>query len=449
MVSSNSDFVDWFRTSSPYIHAHRGRTFVLMVPGEAIEDRHFHRLVHDIALLNSLGVRLVLVHGARPQINNRLALNGIASQYHQQLRITGAQAMNCVKDAVGHIRVEIEALLSQGLINTPMSGAQIRVASGNYVTARPIGVVDGVDFKHTGHVRRIDTESISARLDCGEIVLLSPLGYSATGEVFNLRAEEVAQQIAVRIHADKLILLTEGNLSADGKPAVMHLTVSEARQLLTDEPPSRPNIRRQLESAVETCSHGVQRAHLIDYTQDGALLVELFTRDGCGVLINADQYESVRTAANADVGGILELLHPYEENGVLVKRSRELLETEIENFTVIERDGMVIGCAALYPYPEQHYGELACLAVHRDYQHQGHGQRLIQTLENKAGMAGLRHLFVLTTQSAHWFIEHGYQQASLSSLPLEKQKLYNFQRNSKVFIKPLEACACAPKKLKY
>ncbi len=450
MASDNSDFVNWFRSSSPYIHAHRGRTFVLMIPGEAVDDRHFRRLAHDIALLNSLGIRLILVPGAGPQIDERLAQAGIAARHHHDLRITDTQTMNVVKDAVGHVRVEIEALLSQGLINTPMSGARVRVASGNYVTARPIGVVDGVDFRHTGHVRRIDTDSISARLDCGEIVLLPPLGYSATGEVFNLEAEEVAQQVAVRIGADKLILLTEENPAADhDRQAAVHLSVSEARRLLTDDGTLSTTNRRRLESAIDSCSDGVQRAHLVDYTQDGALLVELFTRDGCGLLINTNHYESVRTASGSDVGGIIELLRPYEKNGVLVKRSRELLETEIEYFTVIERDGMIIGCAALYPYPEQRHGELACLTVHRDYQHQGHGQRLIQLMEDKACRLGLDHVFVLTTQSAHWFIEHGYQESSLSSLPLEKQKLYNFQRNSKVFIKRLEACVSTSKKLKY
>ncbi len=433
------EYVAWFRHSSPYIHGHRGRTFVIAFGGEAVAAPDFAHLVHDIALLHSLGVRLVLVHGARPQIEALLRERGARIEYVNGLRVTDDEALVCVKRAAGTVRVEIEALLSMGVANTPMAGARLRVASGNFVTARPVGVRDGIDYCHTGEVRRVDREALTRRLDAAEIVLLSPLGYSPTGEIFNLSAEEVAVAAATRLQADKLLFLMEEPPPADARRRVIpELTAAEAESLLQRRRKLPGEVRRHLESAAAACRSGVQRTHLVPRRVDGALLLELFTRDGIGTMVSAGPFEEIRAAHIDDVGGILELIAPLEEQGVLVRRSRELLEMEIDHFLVVERDGMIIGCAALYPFPEEQVGEVACVAIHPDYQGAGRGDALLAALERRARGLGIRRLFVLTTRTAHWFRERGFEPGDLRALPVRRRALYNLQRNSKVFLKTLD-----------
>jgi amino-acid N-acetyltransferase len=431
-------FVRWFRDSSPYINAFRGRTFVVAFGGEVIAEEQFAGMVHDIALLNSLGVRLVLVHGARPQIEQRLNERGVEMQYVNGLRVTDAAALACVKEAAGTVRVEIEALLSMGLANSPMAGADIRVASGNFVTAQPLGVRDGVDYLHTGEVRSIDSEALHRQLGDGALVLLSPIGFSPTGEVFNLSAEDVATAAAIQLRADKLIYLIDGNgLQLDDGTLVRELNLNEAESFLEEKGELALAIGKSLFSAIFACSNGVTRAHLINRHVDGSLLLELFTRDGIGTLISGETFEDIRQATIDDVGGILELIAPLEQEGVLVRRERERLEMEIDYFTVVERDCTIIACAALYPFSEEGCGELACLAVHREYRNQGRGDDLLEYIERQAKGLGINRLFVLTTRTAHWFQERGFKAAALDDLPMARQELYNYQRRSKVFIKTL------------
>ncbi|MGC1954431.1 MAG: amino-acid N-acetyltransferase [Gammaproteobacteria bacterium] len=432
-------YVGWFRDAAPYINAHRDQIFVIQFGGEAAGDVN---LIHDLALLNSLGIRLVLVHGARPQIERRLIERGLSVDYAAGLRVTDATALQVVKEAVGALRVEIEALLSMGLANSPMAGARIRVASGNFVTARPIGVRDGVDFGYTGEVRRVDQSSIRNRLDQGAIVVVSPLGYSPTGEIFNLHAEEVATAIAIEIRAAKLLLLGEGPIPVDdlGR-SIRQLTLSDAKQLFntychaqrqTDE-----TSLRQLKFAIHACRHSVRRAHLLDRRVDGALLLELFTRDGIGVMLSGEPFEQTRRATIDDAGGILALIQPMEEEGLLVRRSREKLETEIHRFLVMERDSAIIACAAVYPFPADSVVELACLAVHPSYRNGQRGDALLAAAELDARALGATWLFVLTTRAAHWFLERGFKPAAIQDLPVARQAIYNYQRNSKVLIKRL------------
>jgi amino-acid N-acetyltransferase len=438
----NSQYVKWFRHSSPYINAHRGKTFVLMLEGDAIADANFAHIVQDIALLNSLGVRLVIVHGARPQIDQALNVLHIKSQFHGDLRITDQAALNAVRAAIGIVKSDIEARLSVGLPNTPMHGARIRVVSGNFVTAKPKGVIDGVDFQHTGEVRRIDREAISQQLDQGNIVLLSSCGYSPSGEMFNLTAEDVATQTAIALAAEKLILMgeDEGLPSFTNKPdtndsaIISQITTVALSQRLNDLSGEH---EMHAQAALTAVKAGINRAHLLSYKIDGALLQELFTHEGAGTLITADDYELLRQANIDDVGGILELLIPLEEEGILVRRSRELLETEINRFKVIERDGMIIACAALYPHSSE-LAELACVAVSREYRSGKRGDRLLNAISAHAKAEDTHKIFVLTTRTAHWFIERGFSEADISALPQERRSLYNFQRNSKIFIKDLQ-----------
>ena len=413
---------------------HRGKTFVLTLGGEVALHANFANIIHDLALLNSLGIRLVLIHGSRPQIAQRLERAGLRSRFHEDMRITDTDAMTHVIDAAGSLRAQFEAQLSMGLPNSPMQGAGIRVCSGNFVTARPLGVVDGIDFQHTGRVRRVDASGIHRQLDDGAIVLLSPLGYSPTGEIFNLALEDIAVHCAAAIEADKLLLLgaSEGVTDADGELVrqcpvgdIDSLEIADAEQV------------RLLQTARRACNAGVPRCQIISYRSDCALLEELFTHDGSGTLVAKDEYEQSRAARIDDVGGILELIEPLEQQGVLVKRSRELLENEIRQFRLLERDGRIIACAALYPFPDAGCGEIACIVSHPEYRGGRRGQRLLAALEVEARRQGLDRVFVLTTQTAHWFLEQGFEERERASLPDGKQSLYNLQRNSKVLFKSL------------
>ena len=427
----------WLRQASPYINAHRGRTFVVLVPGEGIANPNFINIVHDLVLLHSLGVKLVLVHGARPQIDARLAERGLTPRYHRGLRVTDPLAMRAVIDAVGALRIALEAKFSTDMARSPMQGARMRIATGNLVIAKPLGVHDGIDFHYTGEVRRIDVAGMNALIDSHALVLLSPMGYSPTGEVFNLACEEVARETAIALNADKLILCgsEEGLLGTDGQ-LIRQLRVSHAKPYL--ERLQNDYVGRLLRSAVLGSKGGVRRCHIVSYRQDGALLNELFTRDGTGTLVTQEQFETLRDATINDVGGILDLIKPLEENGTLVRRSRERLEQEIKRFCVIERDGLLIGCAALYPLPDAPAGELACLAVRPTYREGGRGESLLEHIESRALELGMNHLYVLTTRTAHWFQERGFEDAGVDALPESRAVLFNWQRNSKVFCKVLE-----------
>jgi amino-acid N-acetyltransferase len=428
-------FVRWFRQSAPYVHAFRGRTFVIGIGGEvSAEPARLASFVHDLNLLAALGIRLVLVHGARPQIEAELRAKGQRSRYARGLRVTDAASLAAVKHAAGAVRVEIEALLSQGLPNSPMAGARIRVASGNYITARPIGVVQGVDYQFTGEVRKVDGAAIARHLEAGEVVLVPHIGYSPTGEVFNLAWEDVAESVATALKADKLLFFTD-RLPADRKGAPLHELTTRAVETLLKADNQPPHAVRVLKCALRALGGGVGRVHLIQRRADGGTLLELFTHSGVGTMITADPLEVLRPARIEDVGGMLALIEPLEADGTLVKRGRGRLEHEIGNFHVIEHDGVILGCAALYPFGAEKSAELACLAVAPEYRDAGYGERLLQACEASARAQKIRRLFALTTRAAHWFLAQGFREAAVSALPERRQSLYNWRRGSKVFLK--------------
>ena len=434
-------YVHWFRNSAPYINAHSNKTFVLMFGGEAVESDNFQHIIHDIALLHSLGIRLILVHGARPQISANLKEKKLDSPFYQHRRVTTRESLGAVMSAVGSIRLQIEALLSMGLANSPMYGARIDVVSGNFITAKPYGIREGIDFQLTGEVRSVDAEAIQKHLDNHNIVLLGPSGYSTTGEVYNLLAEEVATKTAIQLKADKLIFLgaEQGVLKED--QLIREVSPHQLDQHIEVALEQNYELALHLQNAKEASLKGVNRVHLLSYLHDGALIEELFTRDGHGTMITDAHYEDVRTATIQDVGGLINLLRPLEQEGILVYRSRELLENEIEQFAVIERDGMILACAALYPIPttadENKSAEIACVAVHPSYRKSNRGSQILHYLEDKAKREQIKQLFILTTRTAHWFLEQGFIKVSVDDLPEARQALYNFQRNSIVCKKSL------------
>lgn len=441
---AQQNFVHWFRSATPYIHAFGGRTFVIAFGGEVISDNQFAALSHDLNLLASLEVRLVLVHGVRPQIEHRLKRAKLTPILHNGLRVTDDAAMEIVKEANGAARVEIEAQLSMGLINSPMAGADIRVASGNFVTAKPLGVRDGVDLQHTGEVRKVDALSIQRRLNDGELVLLSPLGYSPTGEAFNLSLEDVAVSAAIALDADKLIFLMDSagvhNLRGE---LLREMTAEKAQNLLNNVEASDDPIHVSddviyyLPAAIRACNQGVARTHLISRHIDGAIIQELFTHNGIGTMVTELPLETMRQANIDDVGGILKLIEPLENEGILVRRGRERIEMEIDHFYVMEHDSRLIGCAALYPFDQDTMAEFACLAIDQQYRGGGRGDKLFNFCQVRAKELGFKQLFCLTTHTEHWFIERGFVEQPIEQLPQQKQALYNFQRKSKVFVKTL------------
>lgn len=437
----STELVQGFRHSVPYINAHRGKTFVVMLSGETIQHRNFVNILNDIGMLHSLGIRLVIVYGARPQIEANLALHNYPAQYHKQVRVTDAKTLQIVKQTAGMLQLDITSELSMSVNNTPLQGVHINVVSGNFVIAQPLGVDDGVDYQHSGRIRRIDTAAINQQLDNHGIVLIGPVAVSITGESFNLTAEEIATQIAVKLNAEKLIGFCEElgikNESGQVIPEIFPNTVQPIiERLLQSESPDE-NMHRFLLAAVEACQKGVPRSHLISFEEDGALLQELFSREGIGTQIVKESAEQVRDATIHDIGGILELIRPLEEQGILVRRSREQLEMEIDRFTVIVRDNLTIACAALYPFENEKMGEMACVAVHPEYRNSSRGDMLLQHVKSQAKRIGLEKIFVLTTRSIHWFQERGFLPAEIEDLPLKKQELYNYQRKSKILTLPV------------
>jgi len=430
-------FVKWFRAATPYIHRWGGATFVIAFGGEVLADGEFQQLTHDINVLVSLDVRVVLVHGTRPQIEEQMRQHGVEPRYVGNRRVTDDRALACVKEANGIVRVEMEALLSMELANSPMWGADIRVSSGNFVTAKPVGVVDGIDFGHTGEVRKIDAEGIRRRLDDHEVVLLSPIGFSPTGDVFNCTLEDVATSTATALGADKLIFLTETAGVPDARGRIIsELTVAQSRTMLAGNGLPE-DARIYLPCAIAACASGVKRAHLISRHVDGALLIELFTHHGIGTMVVPEPPETIRAATASDLPGIQQILEPLEQQGILVKRSRDQLEADVGKFFVIEAEGNILGTAALYPFATERTAELAALAVNPFHRDGGRGERLLAFAEARARSLGMKSLFVLSTRATHWFIERGFAEADKARLPEKKQALYNYDRRSKVFLKEL------------
>ncbi|EOC7138993.1 amino-acid N-acetyltransferase [Escherichia coli] len=436
-----TELVEGFRHSVPYINTHRGKTFVIMLGGEAIEHENFSSIVNDIGLLHSLGIRLVVVYGARPQIDANLAAHHHEPLYHKNIRVTDAKTLELVKQAAGTLQLDITARLSMSLNNTPLQGAHINVVSGNFIIAQPLGVDDGVDYCHSGRIRRIDEDAIHRQLDSGAIVLMGPVAVSVTGESFNLTSEELATQLAIKLKAEKMIgFCSSQGVTNDDGDIVSELFPNEAQarvEAQEEKGDYNSGTVRFLRGAVKACRSGVRRCHLISYQEDGALLQELFSRDGIGTQIVMESAEQIRRATINDIGGILELIRPLEQQGILVRRSREQLEMEIDKFTIIQRDNTTIACAALYPFPEEKIGEMACVAVHPDYRSSSRGEVLLERIAAQAKQSGLSKLFVLTTRSIHWFQERGFTPVDIDLLPESKKQLYNYQRKSKVLMADL------------
>ena len=364
-MDTSQEYVQWFRKTAPYIKAHRKKVFVILISDKFIQSDHFIGLIHDIALLNHLGIKLVILHSSRGKIDHHLAKNNITSKFNRNIRISDVESLPYIIQAINEVKTKIESHLSMGLPNTPMSGSKISLVSGNFVTGMPLGIIDGIDMQHSGKVREVRHEVIEALLDQNHVILLSNIGYSRTGEVFNLEADELASEVAKSINADKLIFIHQHQWQ---KPLADTLSSSDCEILIktTDTPNDLKNL---LNYAVQAVKSNVRRVHIIDQLVDGGILLELFTQNGCGTMVTNLLYEgiSIRAANIKDVDGILNLIQLLESSGILIERSKEQLELEIDFFHVIENNGMIIACIACIPNSEHRIAEIACLAVHENY----------------------------------------------------------------------------------
>ncbi len=426
-------FIDFFRQAAPYIHQHRGKTFVFCIQDDETTQSILKSLLHDIAIIHSLGVRVVIVVGARHSLNTRLS----EQKFHHGKRITDSDSIRQIQEIIGAQNINVQAILSMGLANSPMQGASIQTISGNFIIAKPVGVRDGVDYGLTGEIRKVRTALLEEHLDSNHIVIIPPLGYSSTGEVFNLTTEEVAGTVAKNLQAEKLLFFSNDlqqlpSNATEGKA----MTASEAEQLA--KTPIDEILSTVLSVSSEVCKNGVKRVHLIPKGTDGATLAELFTRDGFGLMITNEAYDRIEQATIDDIPSLLQLIRPLEKKGILVRRSRKLLEIEIAHFSLMKRDNSVIGCVALYPYPEEKMGELGCIAISPEYRQHGLAETLLEHVEMQAKQQHIEKLFCLTTHTSHWFMERGFEPTNLAALPQKKQDFYNFERSSKPYIKTLK-----------
>lgn len=433
----STELVQWFRQSTPYVNMHRGKTFVIMLDGDTIASDNFINIISDIRLLHSLGIKLIIVFGARFQINELLLKNHIRPVYHKNIRVTDPRTLELVKQAAGRLNYDIMSRLSMRLPHSPL----LNVVSSNFILAQPIGVDDGVDYMLSGKLRRIEVENIKQQLENGSIVLIGPVAPSVTGESFNLSFEEVATQVAIKLKAEKLIGFsnTQGILDKNGVsvPDLLPQQAADYLQQLIEQNQYHSSQARFLQAAIDVCRAGVHRSHLLSYEEDGSLLQELFTRDGVGTQLSMENSEDIRIATARDIPSLLELIHPLEQQGILVKRSREQLEMDIEKYTIIDRDGVIIACAALNVYEEEKMAEMACVAVHPDYRNSSRGDILLAEIQKRARNSGVEKLFVLTTRTVHWFQERGFHMANVEDLPEDKRNHYNYQRRSKILIQNL------------
>lgn len=388
-------------------------------------------MVEDLVLLNALGVHLVLVQSTRHTIDSYIREQGIANTHHGHRRITDETLLKKIIELACKNELIFRGLFIRALDRNRSRSSLI---SGNFVSAKPLGIHDGIDHKLTGSVRRVDAGGIRRQLDAGSVVYLDHLTHSPAGELYNLASEEVAAETAVALNADKLILMGETSYCVDQKgDHVSELALSLIGTIRSNQ---NDELKRRLDAAERAVRRGVERCHLLGTGLDGAILTELMTTEGTGTLVASQPTTSIRQGRIDDLPGLIHLLAPMEENGTLIQRSRDKLEAEINHFYVIEQDDRILGTAALHPLDDQ-CAELAALTADQAAPEHNIGTKLLRHIEEQARAKSLQSLFVLTTQASDWFKERGFVMSSIEELPENRQALYNFQRNSLILKKEL------------
>jgi amino-acid N-acetyltransferase len=429
--------VPLLRQVSPYFLQHRNSLFVIHIEGEAIEPPGFQNLARDLILLAAVGIRIIVVFGADRQITSRLTANNITLREVSDTIVMDLECMAHIREVVGAMRLSIESNFSYVRDGAPMKmGAMTKISSGNFISAKSKGIVEGRDMMFSGDLRSLDAKGISESLDRGEIVLIPPVGFGSSGELFNLDSQTLAYEISANFQSEKLIFLhEEEGIFCEGN-IVRQMSVGKAELDLADGKIGG-GLAKYLPIGAQSCRKGVARVHFISYLSDGAILRELFTRDGVGTMLSDVPFDNLRPAMQVDVLEILELITPMQEQGILLARTYDSLLKDLDDFIVIIREDTVVATAALHQYKGTQQGEIACVAVHQDYRGDEFGDMLLSELELRAGSCEVSELFVLTTHAIDWFEERGYTLGAKTDLPKARLGTYSDSRNSVILTKKL------------
>ena len=440
-ATAQSSFIQNFRLSAKYINLFNQNIFVIALSGYVFNEDQFVKIAQDINILHSLKIKVILVYGARPQVESILVKNKIPVRLLKNMRVTSSAALKHVIEVNGAIRNKIEATLST--IKSVSEG--MRLSSGNFLTAMPVGIIDGIDMESTGKIRGVDVEAIKNKLNHHEIVIVSPIGYSPIGQIFNLSYEQTAANIAVAINADKLIFYVDANgiLNERGE-LIPELTSEKAHKLIShiEEKPSPESAQNLsyddfniLKSSVFAIKNKIKKVHLINRHIDGSLIEELFTEKGSGTILTEFALENFRKATEGDLKDIYRILFPLEKRKILIERDLTQIKGMINQFYVLEHDKKFVGCVSLNSFKESL--ELASFSIEPKYQRLGFGKKLLKLCELEAKKLKYDEIFILTTQSEHWFAENGFKEKSKELMPTFKKKTYQSERNSKYLTKKL------------
>lgn len=432
------DFTHAFREAAPYIHYLRGKTLVVAIQSDLLSGS-LNALAADFNLIAALGVRLVLVHGSEQPLRQLSAQTQYVLSQHENRFVMDKQGLTLLSRVCGQIQAEIQAALSLGFRHALYRSERLRIASGNYLTAKPVGVINGVDMQFAGLVRKVDRQAIEHQLNNQAIVLISPIATSPVGQTYHLSMHDTAQAVAVALHAEKLVFLTdETGILDDRQALIQNLTAQEAQQMLTMTHLSSTQ-RQMLATAMDALQQGIKRVQILSGRQNGSLINELFTRQGSGTSIAQNAFMKIRPANERDIADIIALIHPLAQRGILLPRNRAYLENHIHEFSVVEHDEQIYACVALKTFADMPDAvELACLVVSEEVRAAGYGDALLDYVVAQACKMGKRRLFALSTQTADWFLEHDFQAAQLADLPPARQQQYlDNQRQSKIFVRSI------------
>jgi amino-acid N-acetyltransferase len=414
-----------------YVPRFRDRIFVIAIDGEIIESENFSNLLLDLAVLRSLNIRVVLVHGARHQIERRAVEEGLALSNTDGSGITDATTLRVGLDAATRLTHE----LLEGL-----TSVDLRAAYANAVIAYPLGIIGGVDQQHTGKVERVDTESLQFLLEKGMVPVLPPLGFDGDGRTYRVNSDGIAVEVALALKAAKILFLCETGVLEDDGTLVRQLSIAEAEETLKKRRSTIPHaLALKLEWAARACREGISRVHLLDGHQNEALLTEVFSNEGIGTMIYSNDYQQIRKAQKKDIRRIISLIRQSVQNEELVRRTRADILSQLDDYWVLEVDRHIVGCIALHPYPKEDMGELACLYVNKASEHSGYGRRLMAFVENLAREKGLGNLFALSTQAFVYLQQKGgFREATPDILPPARREKYEESgRHSRVLMKPV------------
>lgn len=418
-----------------YIPRFREKAFVLAIDGAIVTDDNFPNLLLDIAVLRSLNIRIVLVHGAARQVASLAEERGVTASNLDGIGITDAETLQLSLTAANRLTHEI----LEGL-----SANDLRAVSTNAIIAHPLGIVGGVDHQFTGKVERVDVEMLQSLLAQGIVPVVPPLGFDGDGKTYRVNSDAVAFALAEDLKAAKLIFLTTSDGLTRGGQLLRQVLVGELKQMLAPVPADWPaNLVSKARYAVAACEAGVPRVHIINGEVDEGLLAEVFSNDGIGTLVHANEYTQIRRALKKDIRSLLNLTKNSVASAELVKRTRTAIEKQVGDYYIYEIDRNPVGCVALHVYPEQNKGELAFLFVAPTHENMGIGTKLIQYVEARARELGLAELVTLSTQAFTYFISKGgFYEGSRDDLPPVRRERYDASgRNSKVLVKRLKPSA--------